>query len=308
MKPKFLVLFCLLMISSVFIPGYLPGVVRDHPPQYANEDNPIFLPVVSRALTPPGEMVFVPAGEFQMGCAPGHNDGIPCDAHEWEIPLHKVYLDAYYIDKTEVTNAQYASCVAVGACVPPHDITSFNRDSYYDNPTYANYPVIWVSWYDATNYCTWAGKHLPTEAEWEKAARGTDLRTYPWGDDAPNCNLANYWLGGTGCVGDTSEVGSYPLGSSPYGALDMAGNVFEWVNDWWQDDYYSVSPYKNPPGPTTGVGKVMRGGAAVEPEEFYVGIESDLRTARRFYGYYPGWNWSMFGFRCASVSANIREP
>ena len=221
-------------------------------------------------------LVYVPEGEFLMGSENGEGD---------EDPEHTVYLDAFWIDSTEVTNAQYRLCYDAGICSYPNINSSATRGRYFNNYKYENYPVIGVDWYQAKEYCEWAGKRLPTEAEWEKAARGTDGRTYPWGEESPNADLANY------NENDTKEVGSYPAGASPYGALDMAGNVREWVADWHDSDYYDSSPFKNPQGPVSGTYRVIRGGGSWDDEWC-------LRTANRNYSDNGNWNGDL-GFRCA---------
>ncbi len=236
-------------------------------------------------------MIFIPAGDFEMGCDPAHNDGYECSGDA--LPLHTVYLDAYQIDKYEVTNAQYAQCVAAGGCEPP---SAYNPD-YYENTAYANYPMVQVTAGTAWAYCAWAGKRLPTEAEWEKAARGSsDTRPYPWGDAAPTCELANY------CAGNTAAVGSYPSDASPYGAMDMAGNVSEWVSDVYGENYYSVSPASNPNGPSDVVStsdkRVYRGGrASLEPQADSLIIS---RRGASLPLYYPSARYyGNIGFRCA---------
>ena len=256
-----------------------------------------YLPYISYVPAPTptpnpdsAEEILIPTGAFQMGCD-SNNAWEDCNADE--RPLHTIYLDAYYIDKYEVTNTRFQRCVSAGGCTAPHNRSSATRASYYDNPAYAEYPVIYVDWNQANAFCAWAGKRLPSEAEWEKAARGSgDTRKYPWGNSTPNCAQANYYLRGAGfCVGDTDRVGAAIAGASAYGVHDMAGNVWEWVNDRYGSDYYSMSPASNPQGPATGSGWVQRGGA------WHFGDEG-VRSADRASDV-PWFSGYSGGFRCA---------
>jgi formylglycine-generating enzyme required for sulfatase activity len=221
-----------------------------------------------------GDLVPVPAGEFSMGCDHAADAACPDD----EQPLHSVTLSAFEIDRTEVTQAAYTACLMDGACEPP------SCDWSCDN---ASFPASCVTWSQAAAYCAWAQKRLPTEAEWEKAARGTEGNRYPWGNDEPSCSLANM----AGCGDHAVAVGSSSAGKSPYGALDMAGNVVELVADWYDAGYYATSPAADPPGPKTGKRYSGRGGGFKSGPDY-------LRSSKRDW-YDPTDSAVSLGFRCA---------
>ena len=242
-----------------------------------------------------GEMVDVPGGPFWMGC----NEEVDTECIDSaDKPGHEVTITGFKIDKYDVTTAQYRKCVDAGACtaarttVPeePHTSTTETMCNW-DVEGRDDHPINCVDWSQAVAYCTWAGKRLPTEAEWERAARGVDGRKFPWGNAAVDCNLANYFPAGNACVGSTSPVGSNPDGVSPYSALDMAGNVWQWVADWYDSDYYDDAPTDNPTGPETGKWRVLRGGS-------WVTVGMGLRCSKR--GHLAPEKWDDFtGFRCA---------
>jgi formylglycine-generating enzyme required for sulfatase activity len=228
------------------------------------------------------EMMYVPEGEFMMGA----NDE---DSYDDEVPYHPVYLSAFWMDKFEVTTEQYARCVNAGACSAPNATSSAMKTSYYGNSLYNRYPVLHIDWQQASDYCAWAGGRLATEAEWEKAARGDDGRVYPWGSQSPSCQLANMNVDGE-CVGDTVAVGSYPDGASPYGIMDLAGNVEEWIYDWIDVEYYQNSPYENPQGAASGEERGVRGGS-------WFDIARYVRTSMRWWQE-PFDSSDKIGFRC----------
>jgi eukaryotic-like serine/threonine-protein kinase len=248
---------------------------------------PTMLPVEIRSCISEKDgmtLMYVPAGEFLMGSESGREN---------EKPVHRVFLEAYWIDQSEVTNAMYLKCVMDGACSPPRDPGSDSRADYFGVSEFNDYPVVNVTWGQAQTYCKWAGRYLPSEAEWEKAARGSDGRTYPWGEWI-DCEKANYLGKPGGCAGgDTSNAVNYPAGASPYGALNMAGNVWEWVADWYDQGYYRYSPDHNPTGPNSPrQGHVFRGGA-------WTFTSSDVRTSFRSEAQ-EDFSDVLGGFRCAA--------
>ena len=254
-------------------------------------------------------LLYVPAGGFEMGSDDTEVDAAlemcdtyyqgPCQRAWFEVegPPHTVALDGFWIDRTEVNNAQYRTCVEAGVCTPPARADSDTRDRYYGDSAYDDYPVIHVSWHQAEAYCAWAGGRLPTEAEWEYAARGPEGRRYPWGDEYDGTRLnscdVNCGYGWSEAIfddgyEDTAPVGSYPSGASWCGALDLAGNVWEWMADRFGP--YTADHQENPAGPAAGPERALRGDAAD-------GTRSVSRSAAR-HGMTPSRTYAYTGFRC----------
>jgi len=225
-------------------------------------------------------LIYIPAGDFTMG------DGA-------NALSHNVTLDGYWIQKTEVTNRMYDQCAKVGKCSNPTQVLG---GPVYSNPLYGSHPVVGVDWTQAQAYCEWAQGSLPSEAQWEKAARGTSENIYPWGDAAPACDRLNF----SNCYESTTNVDSFPSSASQYGLLDMAGNVFEWVHDWYSESYYSQSPQANPTGPETGQYRVIRG-SSFEAQKTQISL-----TIRHYNE--AGDGQRDVGFRCVVANPQPDAP
>ena len=232
--------------------------------------------LAQRGTAVPDRMVLIHGGEFLMG-----SEDLGPDTR----PAHRVMISTFWLDRYQATNSQYRKCVEGGGCLPPKDHQAF------DDPERTQHPVVNVTWTQARTYCHWKGKRLPTEAEWEKAARGTDARRYPWGN-ANEPITRRVKNGETRTAGNGTEpVGSQPGNVSPYGVFDMVGSVSEWVKDWYSEDFYQVSPAQDPQGPVRGSFRVLRGGELSErPLEHHV---SNRRWDEMTY-----WGPTL-GFRCA---------
>lgn len=268
-----------------------PGVQDTLPPaSLATTAADMILPATGSILrwVDFSDFVYVPSGSFTMGAD-------STEAVDY-APAHAIDLGGFWIHQAEVTNQQYAQCVANGKCSAPN--SEPDEEYRYGIPAYNNYPVVGVTWYQAQEYCTYIDARLPTEAEWEKTARGTEGKLYPWGDDKPTCDLLNY----NDCLdpSEPDDVRSYNNGTSPFEAMDMSGNVFEWVSDWYQSDYYAVSPSSNPPGPGEGKKKVYRGGSYKTPEDEILPV---LR-----YSLEPEKHAADIGFRCVLLGEDGEIP
>ena len=257
-------------------------------PTLTSTTTPTFTPDLGEGagMTMPREadgmvMVYVPAGTFTMGSMTGDAD---------ERPVHQVFLDAYWIDQTEVTFSMYGLCFKAGRCAAPKAEGAASRAAYLTSPTFADYPVVDIDYYDASTYCRWAGARLPSEAEWEKSARGIDDRLFPWGDADPSCLYANF--GGTsGCAGGMLPGGSFPTGASAFGVFDLSGNAWEWVADWYGP--YPGDTVENPTGPASGTEKGLRSGS-------WNSLSDEIRLSNRGRSD-PTISFGTIGFRCAMI-------
>lgn len=279
----FVVVAAVAVVAALLAFGQLGATVR------AQAQTPEPPPGATRVREADGAvMVYVPAGEFLMGSPEG-------EGKDDERPQHHVYLDGFWIDRTEVTNGAYGKCIQAGTCREPF----WYREVGASAP---DQPVIGVNWNDALTYCQWSSTRLPTEAEWEKAARGTDGRRYPWGEQDASCKYAVMDEQGDAC-GDNwaPAVGSRPSGASPYGALDTMGSVTEWVADWYAADYYADSPTQNPSGPAAGKNKIQRGGSYGSPLAY-------MPAAATRYWDNPLFENIDVGFRCAVSAGALPVP
>lgn len=268
-------------MNTKFITSLIISILLGHMPAVADH------PVGERDPVP---MVEIAEGSFMRGSG---TDAGRAD----ERPRRTIYLGGFLIDKYEVTNAQYFKFIAATGHKEPFNV--YSTGSLSDMKGIENLPVVQVTWHDAADYCQWVGKRLPTEAEWEKAARGTDERLYPWGDVAPSPKQVNFnrdWV----TTHTLLPVGSLPDGASPYGVHEMSGNAREWVQDWYDKDYYHVAPNRNPKGPETGLLKVIRGGS-------WHSFASDIRTAARGKGGFALKTHGT-GFRCARDIPAAPQP
>ncbi|MBI5826089.1 MAG: SUMF1/EgtB/PvdO family nonheme iron enzyme [Chloroflexi bacterium] len=311
MKKNIALSFLLLLITACqTTPTVTPEIPATVIPQETATTSPTEIPSSPTALATPAPknikisamdgmtQLFVPAGVLVMG-------GMDVYRESDELPVHEISIRAFWIDQVEVANGMYNLCVQADSCRPPRLNNSDNRPEYFGNPEFQDYPVVHVTWTDANAYCQWAGRRLPTEAEWERAARGDDKRNFPWGDEPPN----QYNSNSINLIGDTSRVGSYAEGASPFGALDMAGNVWEWVADRYRPDYYAKSTSENPTGPADNEVfsnlRVMRGGSFQDDwtilrlanRGFLNGPDpTKQETDEAFYGE----SSAKIGFRCAA--------
>lgn len=249
------------------------------------------------------EMVYIPVGFADYGAPVGTPTGLKSTdvGLKTSEGLNRVYLSAYYIDKYEVSNGQYKLCVNAEVCTEPYNVSSSKYPNYYNDPAYSNFPVIWVSWNQANTFCQWAGKMLPSEAQWEKAARGETYQKYPWGETDPQDNAENSIVNYSALFDDVTDVSAFDKAVSPYNIFNMSGNVAEWTNNWYDiDSYYKVfstedDPALDPSGPSeTAAGavptKIIKGGS-------WVSLKDEITTYARDNGH-PHYRYYNVGFRC----------